>query len=102
MEPWQHICKDKIISAEQAAQLVKSGQLVRLYIGKPPIPILKALAKRKGQVEDVTIIQCYPLYSHEIWNEPEYEESFNLVVDYVGAGCRQGILRRSFRRRSTP
>jgi 4-hydroxybutyrate CoA-transferase len=91
MEPWQHKYKDKMISAQQAARLVKSGQLVRLHIGKPPIPILKALAKRKGEVENVTVIQCYPLYSHEIWNEPGYEQSFNLVVDYVGAGCRQGM-----------
>jgi len=91
MEPWQHTYKDKLISAEAAAKLVKSGDLVRLHIGKPPIPILDALAKRKGEVENVTVIQCYPLYNHLIWNEPGYEQSFNLVVDYVGVGCRQGM-----------
>ncbi len=46
MEPWQHTYKDKLISAEQAAHLVKSDSLVRLHIGKPPIPILDALAAR--------------------------------------------------------
>ncbi len=91
MEPWQHKYKDKLISAEAAAKLVKSGDLVRLHIGKPPIPILDALAKRKGEVENVTVIQCYPLYNHPIWNEPGYDQSFNLVVDYVGVGCRQGM-----------
>jgi 4-hydroxybutyrate CoA-transferase len=91
MEPWQHKYKDKLISAEAAAKLVKSGDLVRLHIGKPPIPILDALAKRRGEVENVTMIQCYPLYDHPIWNEPGYDRSFNLVVDYVGVGCRQGM-----------
>ena len=91
MEPWQHTYKDKLISAEAAAQLTTSGQLVRLHIGRPPIPILDALAKRNGQLEDVTLIQCYPLYNHPIWNEPGYEQSFHLIVDYVGAGCRQGM-----------
>ena len=34
MDPWQHTYKDKIITAEAAAKLVKSGNLVRLHIGK--------------------------------------------------------------------
>lgn len=91
MESWQRKYKDKLISAAAAAKLVKPGNLVRLHIGKPPIPILDALAQRKGEVENVTVIQCYPLYSHPIWNEPGYDQSFNLIVDYVGAGCRQGM-----------
>lgn len=91
MEPWQTRYKDKLISAAAAAKLVKSGDLVRLHIGRPPIPILDALAKRKGEVENVTVIQCYPLNNHPIWNEPGYDQSFNLIVDYVGAGCRQGM-----------
>lgn len=91
MEPWQQTYKDKIISAEAAAKLVKSGQLVRFHIGKPPIPILDALAKRNGEVQHVTVIQCYPLYSHPFWNEAEYDRSFNRVVDYVGGGCRPGM-----------
>jgi len=91
MESWQTRYKDKLISAAAAAKLVKSGDLVRLHIGRPPIPILDALAKRKGEVENVTVIQCYPLNNHPIWNEPGYDQSFNLIVDYVGAGCRQGM-----------
>ncbi len=92
MTPWQERYKDKILTAEEAARLVRSGQLVRLSLGKPPIPILKALARRREELENVTLIQCYPLYSHEIWNEPEYDRAFHRVVDYVGVGCRQGML----------
>ena len=62
-----------------------------MHLGKPPIPILDALAKRNGQLENVTVIQCYPLYGHPIWNESGYDQSFNMVVDYVAEGCRQGM-----------
>ena len=91
MDAWKHRYKDKLLSAEQAAGLVQSGQLVRLHIGKPPIPILNALAARNGALKDVTLIQCYPLHDHPIWNEAVYDESFNRIVDYVGAGCREGM-----------
>lgn len=91
MGAWQHRYKDKVLSAAQAAGLVQSGQLVRLHIGKPPIPILNALAARNGALKDVTLIQCYPLHDHPIWNEAVYDESFNRIVDYVGAGCREGM-----------
>ena len=91
MDAWQHRYEDKVLSAEQAAGLVQSGQLVRLHIGKPPIPILNALAARNGALKDVTLIQCYPLHDHPIWNEAVYDESFNRIVDYVGAGCREGM-----------
>ena len=91
MDPWQHTYKDKLLTAEQAASLVQPDQLIRLHIGKPPIPILDALAKRNGELENVTVIQCYPLYNHPIWNEAEYDRSFNMIVDYVAEGCRQGM-----------
>ncbi len=91
MEPWQERCRDKLITARRAAALVKSGDVVRFPIGKPPIAILKALAERAGELEDVTLIQCFPSYTHEIWNDPQLDRSFRRVVDYVGAGCRQGM-----------
>ena len=50
MEPWQHTYRDKIITAAAAAKLVKSGNLVRFHIGKPPMPILDALARRNGEL----------------------------------------------------
>jgi hypothetical protein len=64
---------------------------VRFPIGKPPIPILKALAERAGELREVTLIQCFPSYPHEIWNDPRLDRSFRRVVDYVGAGCREGM-----------
>ncbi|MBI2962945.1 MAG: acetyl-CoA hydrolase/transferase family protein [Deltaproteobacteria bacterium] len=91
MKPWQERYADKRISARRAAALVKSGDLVRLPIGKPPIPILNALAERSGDLKDVTLIQCFPTYAHEIWNDPRFDRAFRRVVDYVGVGCREGM-----------
>src|SRR5206468_3320436 len=93
MDPWQERYGDKRITARRAAALVKSGDIVRFPIGKPPIPILKALAERAGELQDVTLIQCFPSYAHEIWNDPQLDRSFRRVVDYVGAGCREGMRR---------
>ena len=93
MKPWQERYGDKRITARRAATVVKSGDIVRFPIGKPPIPILKALAERAGELQDVTLIQCFPSYAHEIWNDPRFDRSFRRVVDYVGAGCREGMRR---------
>lgn len=81
MERWQDRYKDKLVTAEQAARMVKSGDVVRFGIGKPPIPILEALARRNGELENVTIVQCYPVYDHPMWNDPDFEQSFRCVVD---------------------
>ena len=91
---WQDKYGDKIISAEKAAGLVTSGHLVRLSVGKAPIPILRALVKRNGELRDVTIIQCFPAQPFPLWSDPEYQKSFNMVTDYVSDGNREGIRSR--------
>jgi 4-hydroxybutyrate CoA-transferase len=91
---WQDKYSNKIISAEKAAGLVRSGHLVRLSVGKAPIPIFRALAKRNGELRDVTIIQCFPVQPFPLWSDPEYQKSFNMVTDYVSDGNREGIRSR--------
>ena len=88
---WQQKYGDKIISAEKAAKLVKSGDLVRLPVGKAPIPIMKALTRRNGELRDVTIIQCFPGQASPLWTDPEYQKSFNMVTDYVSDPNRPGM-----------
>ena len=88
---WQQKYGDKIISAEKAAKLVKSGDLVRLPVGKAPIPIMNALIRRKDELRDVTIIQCFPGQPSPLWNEPGFEKNFNMVTDYVSDANRPGM-----------
>ena len=96
---WQQKYGDKIISAEKAAKLVKSGDLVRLPVGKAPIPIMNALIRRKNELRDVTVIQCFPGQPSPLWNEPGYEQNFNMITDYVSDSNRPGA-RKSERSRA--
>jgi len=88
---WQQKYGDKIISPDTAAKLVKSGDLVRLPVGKAPIPIMNALIRRKDELRDVTIIQCFPGQPSPLWNEPGFEKSFNMITDYVSDSNRPGV-----------
>jgi 4-hydroxybutyrate CoA-transferase len=88
---WQQKYGDKIISAERAAKLVKSGDLVRLPVGKAPIPIMNALIRRKNELRDVTVIQCFPGQPSPLWNEPGYEQNFKMITDYVSDSNRPGM-----------
>jgi 4-hydroxybutyrate CoA-transferase len=88
---WQQKYGDKIISPDTAAKLVKSGDLVRLPVGKAPIPIMNALIRRKDELRDVTIIQCFPGQPSPLWNEPGFEKSFNMITDYVSDSNRPGM-----------
>jgi 4-hydroxybutyrate CoA-transferase len=88
---WQQKYGDKIISPDKAAKLVKSGDLVRLPVGKAPIPIMNALIRRKDELRNVTIIQCFPGQPSPLWNEPGFEKSFNMITDYVSDSNRPGM-----------
>ena len=91
---WQNKWGQKIVSAKQAAAFVKSGDLVRLAVGKAPIPILRELEKRNGELQDVTVIQCFPGNPSPLWTDAEYRGSFNMVTDYVSDRNRAGIQSR--------
>jgi 4-hydroxybutyrate CoA-transferase len=91
---WQARWGEKIISAEKAAGLVKSGDLVRFGVGRAPIPVLRALAGRKDELRGVTIIHGFPVTPFPAWNEQGWQDSFHMVTDYVGGGNREGIRKR--------
>lgn len=88
---WQDKHRSKVISAEKAARLVKSGDLVRISTGNAPMPILRALAKRNGELRGVTVIQGYPVQNSSLWTDPEYQQSFTMVTDYASGINRAGI-----------
>lgn len=86
--------KNRIVTAERAAGLVKSGDLVWFAVGKAPTAILRALEKRRGDLRDVTVAQCYPAQPSPLWSDPEYSQSFRMVTDYVSGANRSGIRQR--------
>jgi len=64
--------KDKIISMQDAVEMVQSHQMIGLGIaGSEPVGLLTALASQKDRVDDVTIWTCLPMRSYEIFTESE-------------------------------
>ncbi|MFC1926160.1 acetyl-CoA hydrolase/transferase family protein [Chloroflexota bacterium] len=90
---WQDKYKDKLISVEQAAKVVKSGDMVSFAFRDYPRDILFALAERKDELRGVTIqsvsTEPYP------WLQPGIEDSFK-VVDYfpIRGFSRDGVWER--------
>jgi 4-hydroxybutyrate CoA-transferase len=76
--------KAKLITAEQAASLVKSGD--RIFLGggiNIPSGFSNALGVRAGELKDVTLYQGFAmgLYEHM---KPEGKNSFNIETMFVG------------------
>jgi len=86
---WQDICPDKVLSPQQAAKLVKSGD--RVVIGgasRQPGFICQALAERKDELTNVTIVSMhsgpYP------WLQPDWgEDSFQVETIITTIVSRQ-------------
>lgn len=76
---WLEKYPGKLITPEQAASLVKSGDVVGFANFEQPVEIAMALARRAGELRNVTLrgfwTEKYP------WFEPGMEDSFH-VQDY--------------------
>lgn len=88
---WQESFRDKIISAEAAAELVKSGDLLRLPLGTVPLTFVNALAARRDELEGVRIIQGIPTYRYPWAKEPQWQPHIRLITDFVNAIIRRGV-----------
>ena len=92
---WQEELKKKLISPEDAASLIKSGDLVHIPTGREPTGICYALAARKNELKGVRI---WPgLAGRDFgWYDAGWEESFNLEAIYVMPLMAQGMAERRF------
>ena len=89
---WQDKYRDKVITPEQAASLVKPGDVVSFPLQMHPRAIALALAGRKEELHDVTLVaewsEDYP------WLQPGWEKTF-IVKDVFGTRyTRQGLNER--------
>lgn len=74
--------KGKIISAEQAAALIRDGDFISIPMGREPVTINYALQARVGDLKGVRI--CPAMQAREfIWYEPGFENSFFIEAPYV-------------------
>ncbi|MFC1822053.1 acetyl-CoA hydrolase/transferase family protein [Thermodesulfobacteriota bacterium] len=87
---WQAEYQRKLVTAEEAANAVKSGDRVHFVQGREPLDIGLALASRLGDLKDVTISVRTPSRDFG-WYDPGWEESFLIEVGFPLPVVRQMI-----------
>ncbi len=86
---WQDRNRDKLITARQAARLVKSGQSIVVSLNAKPREILMEIACRAGELRGVGLLsnwnEDYP------WLHPGMEDSFPVKEGFVLRPSRDGV-----------
>lgn len=90
MKDWQAEYQRKLVSAEEAAELVKSGDYVFFTSGREAHLIGLAIAARKDELRDVKIFQPYPGYDFG-WYDQGWEDSFQLTLRMPTAISQQMV-----------
>ena len=69
--------RSKLVSAEEAVKVVKSGDWIDWGFGHTaPYALDAALAKRKDDLRDIKIRACLSLKVHEVWKQDPQGETF--------------------------
>ena len=81
---WQEIYKSRLMTAQEAAKIVKSGDCMwtPLLLGQPAMLIMDAIADRKDELKDVEYLNCLTLRPYKIF-KPEYRDTFTLVFGFL-------------------
>ena len=88
---WFEQYGSKVVSLDEAAQIVKSGD--RIYISgnaATPFPLLEALAKRKDQLNGVEVTHVL-LLGEDPLSKPEMEGHFRHNSLFVGPADRSAV-----------
>ncbi len=81
---WKEDYKKKLVTAEKAVSVIKSGDRVGMAGGSSqPIDIVNALCKRKDELKDVTLTSGISIYPYELF-KPEFKGHINFVSLFVG------------------
>ncbi|MBM4451161.1 MAG: hypothetical protein FJ024_01595 [Chloroflexi bacterium] len=87
---WQKEYKRKFISAEEAARMLKSGGTVVFTMGREAFAIGLAIAARKEELKNVTIIAPHPAYDFG-WYDEGWQDSFKVKVAMPTATCQEAL-----------
>lgn len=87
---WREEYKSKLVSLEEAAREIKSGERVSIPVGTEPAELIKALFARHDELKDVTV-NPVAASTDPGWFDAGYEDVFKIdFINYVG-----GIGRRA-------
>ncbi|MDD5093130.1 MAG: acetyl-CoA hydrolase/transferase C-terminal domain-containing protein [Dehalococcoidia bacterium] len=87
---WEEEYKRKLVSAEQAASVVKSGNFVSFTSGREPHAIGLAIASRLGELKSVVVNAPTPGYDFG-WYEEGWQDSFQVIIGMPTATCQEAI-----------
>jgi len=90
---WQEEFKRKLVTAEKAVEVVKSGDRVSFTYGREPRALGLALAARLGDLQDVKVFIRTPAMDFG-WYDPGWEESFKIEISYVLPIAREMMAER--------
>ena len=81
MKDWQQYYKERTISAEKAASMVKSGDRIGFTVGRESQTIGLSIAARLGELQNVNVYVPTPGYDFG-WYDPGWEESFKITCSF--------------------
>ncbi|WP_371362800.1 Butyryl-CoA:acetate CoA-transferase [Sporomusa rhizae] len=91
MNNWRAVYHDKLVTAEQALQKVRSGdRVVTGHACGEPATLLAALVARAPELRDVEIVHMVPMGSAQ-YAQPGMEASFRHNALFVGASTRKAV-----------
>ncbi|MEG6584782.1 acetyl-CoA hydrolase/transferase family protein [Dendrosporobacter sp. 1207_IL3150] len=91
MENWRNLYKHKIMGADEALKIVKSGD--RVVIGHAcgePQTLVEAMVKRAPELHDVEIVHMVAMGKAK-YAQPGMEASFRHNALFVGASTRKAV-----------
>lgn len=87
---WQEEYKKKLVSAEEAANLVKSGDRVAFTLGREPLAIGLAIAARKEELKGVKIVNLFPGYDFG-WFDEGWQDSFEVIIAMITGTAQEAV-----------
>ena len=82
MTKWQDEYFRKLVTADEAMRIVKSGDRVAFTHGIEPLALGLALSSRKEQLRDVKIYASNP-YTDFGWYGPDKTNNFSIEMSYI-------------------
>jgi len=85
---WRAIYEARLVSAEEAAAAIRSGEHIYIPIGQQPRPIIDALLRRDDLHN--LVVTCLPAQEYG-WFAEEYRQRITVNVIYANPFCRDAV-----------
>ncbi|MDY7019596.1 MAG: acetyl-CoA hydrolase/transferase C-terminal domain-containing protein [Chloroflexota bacterium] len=90
MTDWREDYQKKLVSAEEAAKLVKSGDYIVFTMGREAFAVGLAIAARKEELQDVNLHCVAPGYDFG-WYDEGWQDSFKVTIAMITATSQEAV-----------